>query len=373
MAESELLELFEKANKAARKAFVDAAGVVDDAEESRCTEALKAISAVDISTSLLLSTQVGKRLRKLTKHASLKISASAQEILQDWKKIVSSEAGSNTKTSKTTLDSISNSVPPSLGPQSDSSIAMPSAVHVKSTKISKVKVEVVEVSKSEVKTTETLSSSVTTLRSEVDVKNEEFNSAPVAPVDSSSSIVELAPQIGTIPKAGGDSARDRVRELMVEALCKVWKEAGEDDLDKLKSIDVVQVAVAVENALFAKLGLSKGKEKAKYRSIMFNIKDEKNPDFRRRVLLGRIKPEAICTMSSDEMASDQRKKETESIKAKAMFECERGMQATASTDQFKCAKCGQRKTTYFQMQTRSADEPMTTFVSCLNCSARWKF
>ena len=181
---------------------------------------------------------------------------------------MSSEAGSNTKTSKTTLDSISNSVPPSLGPQSDSSIAMPSAVHVKSTKISKVKVEVVEVSKSEVKTTETLSSSVTTLRSEVDVKNEEFNSAPVAPVDSSSSIVELAPQIGTIPKAGGDSARDRVRELMVEALCKVWKEAGEDDLDKLKSIDVVQVAVAVENALFAKLGLSKGKEKAKYRSSM---------------------------------------------------------------------------------------------------------
>lgn len=58
MAESELLELFEKANKAARKAFVAAAGVVDDAEESRCTEALKAISAVDISTSLLLSTQV---------------------------------------------------------------------------------------------------------------------------------------------------------------------------------------------------------------------------------------------------------------------------------------------------------------------------
>jgi transcription elongation factor S-II len=110
-----------------------------------------------------------------------------------------------------------------------------------------------------------------------------------------------------------------------------------------------------------------------FRSIMFNIKDDKNPDFRRRVLLGRIKPEAICAMTSEEMASDQRKKETENIKAKAMFECERGMQAVASTDQFKCAKCGQRKTTYFQMQTRSADEPMTTFVSCLNCNARWKF
>lgn len=35
----------------------------------------------------------------------------------------------------------------------------------------------------------------------------------------------------------------------------------------------------------------------------------------------------------------------------------------ATTDQFQCGKCKQRKCTYYQMQTRSADEPMTTFVS----------
>lgn len=40
---------------------------------------------------------------------------------------------------------------------------------------------------------------------------------------------------------------------------------------------------------------------------------------------------------------------------------------------FKCRKCNTYKTTYYQMQTRSADEPMTTFVSCLNCGNRWKF
>jgi DNA-directed RNA polymerase subunit M/transcription elongation factor TFIIS len=39
---------------------------------------------------------------------------------------------------------------------------------------------------------------------------------------------------------------------------------------------------------------------------------------------------------------------------------------------FKCSKCKSQKTTYYQMQTRSADEPMTTFVTCLNCSKRWK-
>jgi transcription elongation factor S-II len=39
---------------------------------------------------------------------------------------------------------------------------------------------------------------------------------------------------------------------------------------------------------------------------------------------------------------------------------------------FKCGKCRSKKTTYYQMQTRSADEPMTTFVTCTNCQNRWK-
>lgn len=44
-----------------------------------------------------------------------------------------------------------------------------------------------------------------------------------------------------------------------------------------------------------------------------------------------------------------------------------------TTTEFYCPKCGQRKCTYFQKQTRSADEPMTTFVQCTVCPNRWKF
>lgn len=39
-----------------------------------------------------------------------------------------------------------------------------------------------------------------------------------------------------------------------------------------------------------------------------------------------------------------------------------------------CSGCKKKtKCDYYQMQTRSADEPMTTFVTCLECDRRWKF
>lgn len=40
---------------------------------------------------------------------------------------------------------------------------------------------------------------------------------------------------------------------------------------------------------------------------------------------------------------------------------------SAATDTFTCKKCKKNKCTYYLMQTRSADEPMTTFVTCLEC------
>tara|TARA_B100000575_G_C23142648_1_gene665512 strand:- start:3688 stop:4254 length:567 start_codon:yes stop_codon:yes gene_type:complete len=43
-----------------------------------------------------------------------------------------------------------------------------------------------------------------------------------------------------------------------------------------------------------------------------------------------------------------------------------------ATDVYKCGKCKKKECSFYQLQTRSADEPMTTFVTCLNCGNRWK-
>jgi DNA-directed RNA polymerase subunit M/transcription elongation factor TFIIS len=45
---------------------------------------------------------------------------------------------------------------------------------------------------------------------------------------------------------------------------------------------------------------------------------------------------------------------------------------TAMTSEFRCGKCKKRECVYQELQVRSADEPMTLFITCLNCGNRWR-
>ena len=65
-------------------------------------------------------------------------------------------------------------------------------------------------------------------------------------------------------------------------------------------------------------------------------------------------------MTSAEMASDERRKENEKLQERNIFNAQGAAPKHATTNQFKCPKCKERKVSYYQMQTRSADEPMTS-------------
>jgi DNA-directed RNA polymerase subunit M/transcription elongation factor TFIIS len=43
-----------------------------------------------------------------------------------------------------------------------------------------------------------------------------------------------------------------------------------------------------------------------------------------------------------------------------------------ASNMFKCKACGKSQTTYYELQTRSADEPMTVFIRCIPCGKQWR-
>tara|TARA_Y100000590_G_C15739353_1_gene1019706 strand:- start:4610 stop:5140 length:531 start_codon:yes stop_codon:yes gene_type:complete len=112
---------------------------------------------------------------------------------------------------------------------------------------------------------------------------------------------------------------------------------------------------------------------SKIRSIYSNLKTDsyiQNKSFLERINSGKIKAEEIGTLSVYDIHPDNwinllnMKSKRDKIKYK--------LKPEAMTNLFKCRKCGSRETSYYEVQTRSADEPMTQFITCLKCESRWK-
>jgi transcription elongation factor S-II len=103
------------------------------------------------------------------------------------------------------------------------------------------------------------------------------------------------------------------------------------------------------------------------RSIYINLKNEKLVNM---VNSGEMKAHEIAFMSHQEMRPDvwDTLIQAKTIRDTNKFE----INLEASTDTFKCRKCFSKRCTYMMQQIRSSDEPMTIFVTCLDCSARWK-
>ncbi|XP_031431827.1 transcription elongation factor A protein 3 isoform X7 [Clupea harengus] len=164
----------------------------------------------------------------------------------------------------------------------------------------------------------------------------------------------------------GETIRDKCIEMLTAAL------ATDDDY-KDYGINCDAMAAEIEDYIYKELKVTDMKYKNRVRSRISNLKDPKNPNLRKNVLAGSIDLIRFATMSAEEMASDDLKQLRHTLTQDAIREHQLAKTMGTTTDLLQCGKCKKRNCSYNQVQTRSADEPMTTFVLCNECGNRWKF
>lgn len=124
----------------------------------------------------------------------------------------------------------------------------------------------------------------------------------------------------------------------------------------------------IENKLFLRIYVNK------LMSLYNNLDKSsyiKNEDFYDQVTDGTINIEKIAFLTPQEINKKHWKKYID--KQSAVDEFLYSRTAGIRTNEYKCGRCKERNCSYYQMQVRCSDEPMTTFINCLNCGNNWSF
>ncbi len=138
------------------------------------------------------------------------------------------------------------------------------------------------------------------------------------------------------------------------------------------SVHIIIKAMEVEAAAFAAFKGETPEYKGKLRSLFQNLKAVSNRELGPRVMSGEITAAQFVVMTHEELKSAERRKIDEKLEEENMKKAQVPMAEKSISDALRCGKCGQKKVSYTQAQTRSADEPMTTFCECTVCGNRWK-
>lgn len=105
----------------------------------------------------------------------------------------------------------------------------------------------------------------------------------------------------------------------------------------------------------------------KAKSIILNLQNERLME---RFIGGEFEGEDLAFIEHERLVPEKWKEilDDKLKKDELIFE----EKPAAMTDKFKCGKCKMRACSYQEVQLRSADEPMTLLVTCVNCGHRWR-
>lgn len=160
--------------------------------------------------------------------------------------------------------------------------------------------------------------------------------------------------------------RNNVKTMIFEALI--------DNIPADQHQKAKEIVIALEMKMYELL-----KEGVKYfnrgKALASNILDVKNKDFKLSILNGKLTPHRLVTMDVKEMLNQDLKTERAQTE-KAMFESLRSdwqdEHAQVAEGMYTCESCKGKRTTSKEIQMRSADEPMTLFIRCVDCGNEWR-
>mgnify|MGYP003974234543 FL=1 len=163
--------------------------------------------------------------------------------------------------------------------------------------------------------------------------------------------------------------RNKIKENLNNLLCNdkqsINLEKGIYNYTIKKSIEE-KIIKSWDNSFFVQIYFDK------FKTLYTNLDENsyiKNINLLNKIKNNEILPQDLPFMSHQELFPE---KWDELVQNKIKRDNAKYNVDMEAATEFMCYKCKKRKCTYYELQTRSADEPMTTFVSCLNCGNRWK-
>lgn len=155
----------------------------------------------------------------------------------------------------------------------------------------------------------------------------------------------------------------------------MFREVYQNRLNSVLSENVNLAAQIEENVFVASnSGQNRAFYEEKMKQLVLNLNPSsyiKNYSLKPRLLAGELNAEQLVHATPQELFPEKWEetiRENREILTKQI----EGSKLRATTDMYVCGKCKKRECSYYEQQTRSADEPMTKFIKCVNCGHQWK-